>query len=380
MRKIFLGLGLLLVLFLIFPGKSNGQSGTITNCTQPTPYIYQPTAGSTLAGSVVIEIYICPTVVKEMDLWAYLSSSQKIFIGVASQTQGTYFQRWWNTGTVANGNYSLRAEAQIGDGTLRTFSPDVLITVNNPTPPATNTPTPKTTSKTPTPSTNTPTSQPTATAEEGTVVNAEGQPTQTSVGNQVQVSAEPPKSEVPTATPLPNPAPSIDLVTGSQVFASREFNLDRDKPLYLEKIEGRTATNTERFLLFSGKSYPDSQVTITLNSQPLVLTAKADSQGVWTYTLEKPLEPGKHETYVEVNINGTTEKSGPYPFSVAKAQASADNPSGASLDLVDPQKQALKTYLYLAAGLIGIALLIIAIYFYIKHTRSKAQALPIKEP
>lgn len=379
MRKFFLGLGLLLVLILIFPGKSIGLGDTVTNCTQPTPYIYQPTAGSTLTGSIVIEIYICPTVVTEMDVWAHISSSQKIFLGVADQTQGTYFQRWWNTGTVANGNYSLRAEAQIGDGTLRTFSPDVPVTVNNQTTPPGGTPTPTPKTKTPTPSTNIPTSQPTNT-EEGTVVNAEGETTQTNVGNQVQVAAEPPKSEIPTATPLPTPAPSIDLVPGSQVLARQEFNLDRDKPLYLEKIEGRTASSQEKFLLFTGKSYSDSLVTMTVNSQPLVLTAKADSSGNWTYTLEKPLEPGKHEVYIEVNRDGPTEKSGPYPFSVAKAQASADNPTGSSLELVDPQKQALKTYLYIAAGLIGLAILIIAIYFYIKHIRSKAQTLLIKEP
>jgi hypothetical protein len=120
-------------------------------------------------------------------------------------------------------------------------------------------------------------------------------------------------------------------------------------------------------------------VTLTIDSQPLVLSAKADDSGNWTYTLEQPLEPGKHEAYVEVNVTDKVEKSGPYPFSIARAQASADNPLGSSFNLIDPRAQEIKNYLYLAGLLVGLGLLALLITLYIKRTKKLAAQNPNQE-
>jgi len=370
--------GLLLATLVLTPVVSSGQSTQTGDCTQPTPYIYQPTNGSSLAGNIAIEIYICPTVVKEMDVYAIPSSGHSIFIGVASQTQGTFFERWWDTTTVTNGTYKLSVKAQIGSGTLITISPDVLVNVANSattTTPSSNTPTPKGKSPTPTPL-STPTSS--STPLSGTVINEEGVSTQT----QNNVFAEAPKTEIPVATPEPVVTISSDnLMTGSQVISTVNFSLDSDKSLHLAKIEGRLSSGKTKFLLFTGKNYPNANVTLTIKSQPLVMTAKADSSGNWTYTLEKPLEPGEHQTYVQVNFDGQVQQSGPYPFNIARAQASSDNPTGSSLDLVDPQKQAIFNYLYAVGGLLGVAVLALIIFVYIKQVKKMRQSPnPSKEP
>lgn len=49
---------------------------------------------------------------------------------------------------------------------------------------------------------------------------------------------------------------------------------------------------------FSGRALPNSFVTLFIFSTPIVVTAKADSSGFWTYTLTEELENGSHELFV----------------------------------------------------------------------------------
>lgn len=382
--KIFLVLTIFGVVYFAGSQLIYGQDGTITypttspsntptpstttspsgggNIVQPSPEIVHPQRDSRLSGNVVVEIFINATVVLEMNVYAVSSTSKNLYLGTAHQTQGTYYQLWWDTKNVVNGEYWLYASAKLSSG-IKTYSGKIHVLVGNEA------------------LTSTQTTDQTST-DTGQVENTQGTETQITENNQTKVIAKAPQTSVPVATPPPASASTLPqtLLENSRLLTTVNFSLDQDKPLHLERIEGRLSATEAQFLVLAGKSYPHTNPLITINSQPLVLSAAADASGNWSYTLENPLEPGKHEVYVEVNLGTTTEKSGPYPFSVAKAQASVDNPTGASLELVDPQKQALKTYLYIAAGLIGLAILIIAIYFYIKHIHSKAQTLPIKEP
>jgi len=305
-----------------------------------------------------VEIFINATVILEMNVYTVCSTSKNLYLGTAKQTQGTYYQFWWDTNSVPNGDYLIYAQAKLANG-IKTFSGKVHVFVKNEAQASTET---------------------TTSTDSGQVETSQGTETQIQDGGKTTVIAQTPETAVPVAAPPPVSNISQNLLDNSKVLTTIQFELDQDKPLHLGKIEGRLSSTKVQFLVLSGKSYPNSNPWITINSQPLVLSAKADESGNWTYTLENPLEPGKHEVYVEVNRDGIVDKSGPYPFTITKAQASVDNPSGNSLELVDPQKQALKTYLYIATSLIGMAMLVIAIYFYIKHTRKKAQTLPIKEP
>ncbi len=76
-----------------------------------------------------------------------------------------------------------------------------------------------------------------------------------------------------------------------------------------------TTTHTE-VLSFSGKGLPNSFVTLYIFSTPIVVTVKADNEGVWHYSLDVALENGEHELYVaSVNSAGRIiAKSPAVPF------------------------------------------------------------------
>lgn len=79
----------------------------------------------------------------------------------------------------------------------------------------------------------------------------------------------------------------------------------------------------KKVLKVSGKGPGNSFVTVYIYSgQPIIVTVKTDSNGDWTYTIDKELAEGNHEVYVAVtnNSGAIKAKSEPLPF-VKTAQA-----------------------------------------------------------
>lgn len=362
MKKIWFILVIGLFGLGLFPLKTFSQN----SITQPTPQIIHPQANSTLSGTIVIEIYITPTVVYQMDVYALTPNSSRIYIGAANQEGGTYFIKYWNTASVINGGYQLWAEAKIEGGQITTYSQKVPVTIANQTsttPRSTPTPAPSPTATAPVVETSTP--------EQGTVVNQEGETTQNEEEETgTPVTASTPKTEIPIPTPSLTIPPEENILENSKMINTLTFNILQDQVTRLEKIEARVSAKNQKFLHFVGKAYPNTSVIITINSQPLVMTVQSDEQGNWIYTLEKPLEPGKHEVYVEVERDGKIEKNGPYPFTIAKAQASPENPNGESLELVSPTNKAIINYIYLVSLAVVVAILVMAIiYLFRKKSR-----------
>jgi hypothetical protein len=115
-------------------------------------------------------------------------------------------------------------------------------------------------------------------------------------------------------------------------------------------------------LKFNGKAKPDTKVLLYIFSEPLVVATSADKNGDWSYSLEDPLAPGKHEAYALVNKgDGSYERSSVFSFAVAKAEAASSNPNGLSLKLERNQPTAQKasssTKLYIA----GVAILVVIV-------------------
>ena len=72
---------------------------------------------------------------------------------------------------------------------------------------------------------------------------------------------------------------------------------------------------------FSGKTVPGSTVTVTVNSDPVVCTTVADSNGDWSCTLPSDLVPGLHSARVVVATpGGETVTYGPYAVNVAAGE------------------------------------------------------------
>ncbi len=81
-------------------------------------------------------------------------------------------------------------------------------------------------------------------------------------------------------------------------------------------------------LTISGKALPNSYVTLYIYSDPIVLTIKTDTNGNWSYVLDKP-EEGEHEVYVAVNDNKgkVIAKSAALPFVQTAEAANANYPA-----------------------------------------------------
>ena len=77
-------------------------------------------------------------------------------------------------------------------------------------------------------------------------------------------------------------------------------------------LGGTTTTKVK----LSGKSLPNSFVTLFIYSEPIVVTIRADASGSWTYTLDKELPDGTHEAYSAITDVGgrILAKSDPLPF------------------------------------------------------------------
>lgn len=149
----------------------------------------------------------------------------------------------------------------------------------------------------------------------------------------------------------------------------------------VSKIENSTKTDSsgtkKQTLKFSGKAKPNSIVVIYIYSDPLIVTTTSDSDGNWQYTLENPLQPGKHEVYSVVNKgDGSYKRSDPLEFLIATAAATTANPNGLNLKLAGTPtataSQSNSNLIYYIVGsviavLVAIASLFIAIRIHLKH-------------
>lgn len=295
----------------------------------------------------------------------------------------------FSTTSFAPGNYSLRGKVDIGgiqylsapvsvivepSGNTQTdlIAPPILANDSN-----TQTTT-KTDKPTPTPAkVNSPTPEP----ESSTETIPDTTPTPKTTLTLRPIQGRPDLSPIPATLPVSNTSPTPtppDFLTSSEILSEIKFDIFQGKVVHLENIQVRELKTKTKFFQFAGKSLPNSLVKITLMSQPMVMSATADSSGNWAYTLQKSLEPGKHEIYLEINNNNTIETSGPYPFNIARAQATADNPTGTSYNIVDPQKLAIRNYVLITLGIIAFAILVLMIFVYLKRTKitKSAKSIP----
>ncbi|MCA9331694.1 hypothetical protein KC968_01995 [Candidatus Saccharibacteria bacterium] len=68
---------------------------------------------------------------------------------------------------------------------------------------------------------------------------------------------------------------------------------------------------------FSGTTTPNSTISVTVHSDPVVCTATADSAGNWSCTLPSDLEPGTHTVTIQITKpDSSTETLGPYTVTV----------------------------------------------------------------
>lgn len=153
----------------------------------------------------------------------------------------------------------------------------------------------------------------------------------------------------------------------------------KKKNYVVETVELRSDDAGKKKLHLSGKGLPNSFVTIYVYSNPIVLTVKTDSEGNWTYELDKELEDGEHEAYVAItdNTGKITGKSEPIAF-VKSAQAVTVIPAAqAAPEVILPvtQHRTERDLFFLVAIIIGALAVALATIGLVRHR----YAVPGKE-
>jgi hypothetical protein len=133
--------------------------------------------------------------------------------------------------------------------------------------------------------------------------------------------------------------------------------------------------NTKQMKL-TGKGPANSYINVYIYSgEPVIVTVKTDSNGDWTYVVDKELDDGNHEVYVAVtnNSGAIKAKSEPLPF-VKTAQAV--NVANAESSAVEQPKEkagiSIRSLLFIfALAFFGVVVAIVVLGAVIKKIASK---------
>jgi hypothetical protein len=121
-------------------------------------------------------------------------------------------------------------------------------------------------------------------------------------------------------------------------------------------------------ILVTGTGAPNSSIFIYIFSDPMVLRAETDSQGKWSYVLQNPLEPGKHEVYAVAEKDaGTFVRTPAVPVQIA---AAAPNSTDGSLVIESTWQPAQVAF---AAG--AVVMVIGALLLLLRLRRRKPAAV-----
>ena len=154
------------------------------------------------------------------------------------------------------------------------------------------------------------------------------------------VATETPQATVkPTSTTiatLSTPEVKNDIATGAISFTADSKTLI-DTPLI------------SSLPVFRGKAAPYSTVTVTVHSDPVTCTTKADGEGNWECQLRDKLPAGNHTVNIAMTSpDNETTHLGPYPVHVASTASHHDDalPVTAS---EDGQKNSISPWMIIAA-------------------------------
>lgn len=127
----------------------------------------------------------------------------------------------------------------------------------------------------------------------------------------------------------------------------------------ISRIEMIDIGKDKKGLKIEGKGLPNTFVTIYIYSQPLVLITKVDSNGNFTYILDKPIEEGAHRIYVAITDNKGTiqERSNVFNFLKTPTMIAAIIPSEIPEQVISPTQNLYKIYSFFVISFIVLGLI-----------------------
>lgn len=162
----------------------------------------------------------------------------------------------------------------------------------------------------------------------------------------------------------------------------REFGTVREDLLVVETVstlpKGENEVDTDGVAteaVITGRSLPNSFVSLHIFSTPIVVTVKTDAEGAWSYIFDKELDDGNHEVYASITDNAgrIVAKSNPFPF-VKTAEAFTPIDAAATVEnsnTTTDEPSLINEFMLLAIGsiaIVGLGLVLILIGLHV-HRR-----------
>ena len=141
--------------------------------------------------------------------------------------------------------------------------------------------------------------------------------------------------------------------------------------------QGSTNKTQKDAIIFSGKAKPNSTIYLYIFSDPIIVSVKADENGNWQYILDRPLDTGKHESYVLIEDSSTKEvlRTEAKSFFISGARATSsmmDIPGNKGIILEDPFMAMVKDYSVYVGVVIGLAILVVLLFGLRKYRKAEA--------
>jgi hypothetical protein len=119
--------------------------------------------------------------------------------------------------------------------------------------------------------------------------------------------------------------------------------------------------------VFKGKAAPYSTVTVTVHSDPVTCTTKADGEGDWECQLRDKLPAGNHTVNIAMTSpDNETTHLGPYPVRVASITSVHDDTQS-----VTTSRDAQKSSLPIGAIMGAVALVVITALVAVAASRRR---------
>ncbi len=144
------------------------------------------------------------------------------------------------------------------------------------------------------------------------------------------------------------------------------------------KVDKVELIKEEKKLVFEGTALPNTYITLYIYSTPIVVTVKTDTNGQWSYSLEKELENGEHQMYVATNDTSgkIVARSNPILFTKS-AEAATIGITGSIDTSINPQNF-LKDNFILITLAIFIAVVVLGMMFVGNHKTIKSAVAELK--
>lgn len=163
-----------------------------------------------------------------------------------------------------------------------------------------------------------------------------------------------------------SPADKITYQNPKEVQAPASTAYEVNKVELIESPQDKSA----KVLKIGGKAPANSFVTIYIYSTPTIVVTKADENGNWEYTLDKPLSDGRHTVYASVTNNKGDIEAVSKSFDFVKAEdkiVKLLSPAEGTTESPSQKLNRIFVIMLLITVLLAVVFVVIVLGIYLKQ-------------